>query len=119
MAINLFNSAWRCSLWSALLLSTTSGCWAQGPQTPPCGKLVVQQDAWVEGLHFKRGIYRIHTFGISCDKLLGEHGIFDQFLHQDQNTPLPKPWKYLSDAIGFPKFVAASGVGFRVQWLSD
>ncbi|KRO31697.1 MAG: hypothetical protein ABR64_03290, partial [Actinobacteria bacterium BACL2 MAG-121001-bin67] len=33
--------------------------------------------------------------------------------------PLPKPWKYLSEAIGAPKFSSGPGVGFRVQLISQ
>ncbi len=62
---------------------------------------------------------QINTFGIACEKVMGKYGLFDQFLSQDESTPLPKPWKYLSEAVGAPKFVAGPGVGFRAQRLSD
>ncbi|MSU46532.1 MAG: hypothetical protein EXS42_05280 [Lacunisphaera sp.] len=92
---------------------------AQGPQTPSCGTFIVEKDIKIQGHVFKRGKYQINTFGISCEKVMGKYGLFDQFLSQDENTPLPKPWKYLSKAVGAPKFVAAPGVGFRAQRLSD
>jgi len=92
---------------------------AQGPQTPSCGTFVVEKDMKIQGHVFKRGKYQINTFGIACEKVMGKYGLFDQFLSQDESTPLPKPWKYLSEAVGAPKFVAGPGVGFRAQRLSD
>jgi len=92
---------------------------AQGPQTPSCGNFDILKDAKIAGHEFTRGTYKINTMGISCEKVMGKYGLLDQFLSQDEQTPLPKPWRYLSDAVGAPKFVADVGVGFRVQKISD
>lgn len=103
------------SVLSAVILIPVPESFAQGPQTPSCGTFVVEKDTKIQGHVFKRGKYQINTFGIACEKVMGKYGLFDQFLSQDESTPLPKPWKYLSEAVGAPKFVAAPGVGFRAQ----
>ena len=81
--------------------------------------MALQKDAKIAGHVFTRGTYKINTMGISCEKVMGKYGLLDQFLAQDEQTPLPKPWRYLSEAVGAPKFVAATGVGFRVQKIAD
>ena len=96
-----------------------SSAFAQGPQTPSCGTFIVEKDSTIEGHLFTKGTYKINAIGISCEKVMGKYGLFDQFLSQDKSTPLPKPWKYLSEAVGAPKFVVAPGVGFRAQRIGD
>ncbi len=98
---------------------TTSGAMSQGPQTPSCGTFKVRQDKRVDGRLFVKGTYKLNAFGISCAKVIGKYGLFDQFLSQKSTTPLPLPWKSLTGAIGAPKFSAAPGVGFRAQRISD
>lgn len=120
---------WKTGSASALLLTagllalilTMAPARAQtgGPQTPACGNVKVQSAEVIDGRAFPSGTYRVNAFGISCAKVLGKYGLFDQFLSQDDSTPLPKPWRSLSQAIGAPKFAAAPGVGFRVQRISD
>lgn len=92
---------------------------AQGPQTPSCGTFAVRHDTAVDNRLFPKGTYRVHAIGISCEKVMGQYGLFDQFLSQEPGAPLPKPWKSLIGAVGAPKFAAAPGVGFRVQRISD
>ena len=91
---------------------------AQGPQTPSCGNYELAKDKKVDGTLFAKGTYQLNAFGISCEKVIGKYGLFDQFLSQKSTTPLPKPWKYLAGAVGAPKFSAADRVGFRAQLLS-
>ncbi|MEY3108673.1 MAG: hypothetical protein RL730_1024, partial [Actinomycetota bacterium] len=89
-----------------------------GPQTPPCGIYKVKKDEVIAGVKFPKGSYQINAFGISCSKVLGSKGLFAQFLKLKDKDPLPKPWKYLADAVGAPKFSSGPGVGFRVQSIS-
>jgi len=102
-----------------LLVLSASVVLAQGPQGPSCGTFVVHKDTKIENRLFLKGTYQVNTMGISCEKVMGQYGLFDQFLSQEAATPLPKPWKSLSEAIGAPKFAAAPGVGFRAQRVSD
>ena len=91
---------------------------AAGPQVPPCGTHKVSKNQIIAGQEFPKGIYQIHAFGISCSKVLGLKGLFKKFLRLKDQDPLPKPWKYLSDAVGAPKFSSGPGVGFRVDLIS-
>ena len=92
-----------------------------GPQTPPCGIFEVARTEIVSGQQFLKGRYQINTFGISCDEVMGEEGLFSKFLQLEDNEALPDPWRFLEGAVGAPKFVSGSapGVGFRVQMISD
>lgn len=95
------------------------GAQTAGPQTPSCGTFEVSEDETIDGRVFAKGTYRLHAFGISCAKVRGKYGLFDQFLSQDDTAPLPKPWRSLVGAVGAPKFAAAPGVGFRAERISD
>lgn len=88
---------------------------AAGPQTPSCGVYKVTTNEVIVGVVFSKGNYQINTFGISCKKVMGSKGLFAKFLKLKDKDPLPKPWRYLADAIGAPKFSSGVGVGFRVQ----
>ena len=88
---------------------------AAGPQTPSCGTYKVTTNEVIVGVKFPKGNYQINTFGISCTKVMGSKGLFAQVLKLKDKDPLPKPWRYLADAIGAPKFSSGIGVGFRVQ----
>ena len=90
-----------------------------GPQTPPCGIFEVPKAEVVSGQQFSKGRYQINTFGISCDEVMGDAGLFSQFLQLDDNEGLPDPWRFLEGAVGAPKFVSGPAVGFRVQRVSD
>jgi len=104
---------------AAALGIASTGASAAGPQTPSCGTFKVRNDETIDGRVFPKGTYRLNAFGISCAKVRGRYGLFDQFLSQDDTTPLPKPWQSLSGAVGAPKFTAAPGVGFRAQRISN
>ena len=73
----------------------------------------------VSGQQFLKGQYQINTFGISCDEVMGEEGLFSKFLQLEDNEALPDPWRFLEGAVGAPKFVTGPAVGFRVQRISD
>ena len=90
-----------------------------GPQTPPCGIFEVTKTEVVSGQQFSRGKYQINTFGIHCDEVMGDAGLFSQFLQLEDDEALPDPWRLLEGAIGAPKFVSGPAVGFRVQRISD
>ena len=90
-----------------------------GPQTPPCGIFKVTKTEVVSGQQFSTGRYQINAFGISCDEVMGDTGLFSQFLQLDDDEALPDPWRFLEGAIGAPKFVSGPAVGFRVQRISD
>ena len=90
-----------------------------GPQTPPCGMFDVAKAEVVSGQQFSKGRYQINTFGISCDEVMGNAGLFSQFLQLEDDADLPAPWRFLEGAIGAPKFVSGPAVGFRVQRISD
>ncbi len=90
-----------------------------GPQTPPCGIFEVTKAEVISGQQFPTGRYQINTFGISCDEVMGNAGLFSQFLELDDDADLPTPWRFLEGAVGAPKFVSGPGVGFRVQRISD
>ncbi|MGA0863427.1 MAG: hypothetical protein ACO3RB_05990 [Ilumatobacteraceae bacterium] len=105
---------------SALQSSSTENLVSGGgPQTPPCGIFEVTKTEVVSGQQFSVGRYQINTFGISCDEVMGDAGLFSQFLQLEDNEALPDPWRFLEGAIGAPKFVSGPAVGFRVQRISD
>ena len=102
----------------ALIPISTYSTSAAGPQTPSCGNYKVATNEVIVGVKFPKGSYQINSFGISCTKVMGSKGLFAQFLKLKDKDPLPKPWRYLADAIGAPKFSSAPGVGFRVQLIT-
>jgi len=102
----------------ALLPLSAYGNNHAGPKTPSCGNYKVSTNEIIAGIKFPKGTYQINTFGISCSKIMGSKGLFAKFLKLKDSDPLPKPWRYLADAIGAPKFSSAPGVGFRVQLLT-
>ena len=110
---------------AALAVATTtltiaaSGAVSAGPQGPNCGTWKVRNDERIDNLLFPKGTYRLNAFGKSCATVSVKYGLFDQFLSQDDSTPLPKPWKSLTGAVGAPKFSAAPGIGFRAERISD
>ena len=75
---------------------------AAGPQTPSCGNYKVTTNEIIAGVKFPKGTYQINAFGISCTKVMGSKGLFAQFLKLKDKDPLPKPWRYLVDAVGAP-----------------
>jgi len=99
--------------------STANQVRGAGPQTPPCGIFEVTKTEVVSGQQFSAGRYQINTFGISCDEVMGDAGLFSQFLQLEDNEALPDSWRFLEGAIGAPKFVSGPAVGFRVQRISD
>jgi len=86
-----------------------------GPKTPPCGIVEVTTDEVIAGVRFPKGNYQINVFGMSCEEVMGEEGLFSMFLQLGDNDALPEPWSYLNGAVGAPKFVKGTGVGFRVE----
>ena len=106
-------------LLSLIPFSANSNSHGAGPQGPPCGIYKVKKNEVIVGVNFPKGSYQINSFGISCSKVLGKKGLFAKFLKLKDKDPLPKPWKYLSEAIGAPKFSSGPGVGFRVQLISQ
>ncbi len=90
-----------------------------GPQTPACGFVDVMTAEAISGQQFPAGRYQINTFGISCDEVMGDNGLFNEFLQLGDDAALPQPWRYLEGAVGAPKFVKGAGVGFRVERISD
>lgn len=106
------------TLTAAVFAIAASGAIAAGPQGPSCGTFEVLNDEKIDAREFPKGTYRLNAIGISCAKVVGKYGLFDQFLSQDDTTPLPKPWKSLAGAVGAPKFSAAPGVGFRAQRIA-
>ena len=100
-------------------LSTVPAAPTGGPKSPSCGLFRVTSTEVIAGQTFLSGQYQINTFGISCDEVMGDTGLFSQFLKLDDNEELPKPWRYLEGAVGAPKFVSEPSVGFRAQRISD
>ena len=90
-----------------------------GPQTPACGFVQVLTDEVIVGVQFPKGKYQINVFGMTCGEVMGDKGLFNQFLQLGNDDPLPAPWIHLKDAIGAPKFVKSTNVGFRVQRVGD
>ncbi|MEI7550585.1 MAG: hypothetical protein WCJ91_08950, partial [Actinomycetes bacterium] len=88
----------------ALIPISTYSATAAGPQTPNCGNYKVTTNQLIANVQFPKGTYQINAFGISCTKVMGSKGLLAQFLKLKDKDPLPKPWRYLSDAIGAPKF---------------
>ena len=88
-----------------------------GPQEPPCGTIEISEIGIISGQQFQNGTYLIHSFGMACDQVMGDNGLFMSFLRLD-GAQLPDPWKYLEGAVGAPKFAAGPAVGFRVQRIS-
>jgi hypothetical protein len=101
-----------------LIPTSTYGNDHAGPKTPSCGDYKVTKKEVIVGVKFPKGTYQINTFGMSCSKVMGKKGLFSKFLKLKAKDPLPKPWRYLADAVGAPKFSSGPGVGFRVQLLS-
>ncbi len=99
--------------------SLLAGCGEAGPQTPSCGLAEVTTDEVIADVQFPKGQYQINTFGMGCDEVMGEAGIFNQFLQLEDNEPLPAPWYHLSDAVGAPKFVQGPDIGFRAERVGD
>jgi hypothetical protein len=114
----MFTTAAALVLAAAALGMAASGAVAAGPQGPSCGTFRVREDQKIEGRLFPKGTYRLNAMGLSRAKVAGKYGLFDQFLGQDDATPLPKPWESLIGAVGAPKFSAAPGVGFRAQRIA-
>ena len=104
---------------SLIPFSANSNSHGAGPQGSPCGTYQVKKNEVIAGVNFPKGSYQINAFGISCSKVLGKKGLFAKFLKLKDKDPLPKPWKYLADAVGAPKFSSGPGVGFRVQLISQ
>ena len=85
-----------------------------GPQEPPCGTIEISENGIISGEQFPRGTNVIHSFGIACDEVLGDDGLFMNFLRLE-GAPFPKPWSFLEGEVGAPKFVTGPAIGFRVQ----
>ena len=102
-------------LQSSLLCFIAFSSNGQGPQTPPCGIAEVKTNKVIAGVKFPKGKYKINVIGIACEEVMGETGLFNQFLQLKENDQLPNPWRYLKAAVGAPKFVKGPGVGFRVE----
>ena len=101
--------------------SQTPGSQTPGPQTPACGFVQVLTNEVIAGVQFPKGKYQINVFGMTCEEVMGDKGLFSQFLQLGDNDPLPAPWIHLKDAVGAPKFVksTSTNVGFRVQRVGD
>ena len=104
-----------------VLLLSISSCNKEdaGPQTPPCGIVEVSTDEVIAGVQFPKGQYQINVFGMSCEEVMGDEGLFNTFLKLGDNDVLPEPWSYLEGAVGAPKFVKGAEVGFRVERVDD
>ena len=96
-----------------------SGAVSAQPQTPSCGTFEVLEDTIVETRLFSKGTYVLHSIGVPCEEVIGEDGLFAKFLSLGDETPLPEPWKSLTEAVGAPKFATGPGFGFRAQRISD
>jgi len=103
-----------------VLISVTSCTEDAGPQTPPCGIVEVLTDEVIVGHQFPTGQYQINVFGMSCDEVMGDTGLFSTFLKLGDNEALPEPWSYLEGAVGAPKFVKGQDaeVGFRAEKIN-
>ena len=91
---------------------------ATGLETPSCGNYKLRTNEVIAGVKFPKGTYQINSFGISCTKVMGAKGLFAKFLKLKDKEPLPKPWSYLADSVGAPKFSSRPGVGFRAQLVT-
>jgi hypothetical protein len=107
------------SLALTLIPISTNSTIAAGPQTPSCGNFKVTKNSSIVGIEFRKGSYQVNAFGISCKKVMGSKGLFAKFLKLKNNKSLPKPWRYLADAVGAPKFSSGPGVGFRVEQITS
>ena len=103
---------------TALIPITSYSTMAAGPQTPSCGNYKLTTNEVIAGVQFAKGTYQINSSGISCSKVMGSKGLFAQFLKLKDLDPLPKPWYYLEEAVGAPKFSSGSGIGFHVQLIT-
>lgn len=90
-----------------------------GPKTPPCGIAEVKSNKVIAGVEFPKGKYKINVIGIACEEVMGEIGLFNQFLQLKENDQLPNPWRHLKAAVGATKFVKGPGVGFRVERVNE
>ncbi|MEK9739858.1 MAG: hypothetical protein VW262_01585, partial [Flavobacteriaceae bacterium] len=61
----------------------------QGPKTPVCGFVQVLTDEVIAGVQFPKGKYQINVFGMTCEEVMGDKGLFIQFLQLGDNDPLP------------------------------
>jgi len=104
---------------SILLCAICFSTYGQGPKTPPCGIVEVKTNEVISGHQFPKGQYKINVIGISCEEVMGDTGLFAKFLKLGENEKLPEPWRYLEGAVGAPKFVKETGVGFRVERVAD
>lgn len=105
-----------------VVLVTVTGCSKDeepGPQTPPCGIVEVTTNEVIVGVKFPKGKYQINVFGMPCEEVMGEAGLFNKFLQLGENDLLPEPWTYLDGAVGAPKFVKGTGIGFRAERVGD
>ena len=102
-----------------VVMSETSCTKDAGPQTPPCGIIVVANNEVIVGHEFASGQYQINVFGMACEEVMGDSGLFNQFLQLEDDDLLPEPWSYLEGAVGAPKFVMGDGVGFRAERVGD
>ena len=109
----------KISLQSILVCCISFSSYGQGPQTPPCGIVEVTTIEVIAVVQFPKGQYQINVIGMSCEEVMGEKGLFSQFLKLNNNDELPEPWRYLKGAVGAPKFVMGPGVGFRVERIAD
>tara|TARA_B110000977_G_C11072719_1_gene490111 strand:+ start:2379 stop:2603 length:225 start_codon:yes stop_codon:yes gene_type:complete len=73
----------------------------------------------IAGQQFTKGQYQINVFGMTCEEVMGEEGLFNTFLHLGDNDVLPEPWSYLEGAVGALKFVKSPEVGFRAERIAD
>jgi hypothetical protein len=115
---NKKNKLMKSLLLLGVLISVTSCNKEAGPQTPPCGIVELTTNEVIAGVQFPIGQYQINVFGMSCEEVMGDTGIFNQFLQLGDNDPLPAPWSHLDDAIGQPKFVKSENVGFRAERIN-
>ena len=90
----------------ALILSATtaisvnSHSYAADPQGTSCGMYNLNKNEVIARVKFPKGSYQIYSYSIACNKVLGSKGFFNTFLKQKDKDPLPKPWKFLSSAVG-------------------
>ena len=110
----------------AVVLITVTSCSKEagvvtgaGPQTPPCGIFEITTNEVIAGHQFPKCKYQINVFGMSCEEVMGQEGLFSKFLQLGDNDVLPEPWSYLEGAVGAPKFVKGTGVGFRAERIGD
>jgi hypothetical protein len=116
--MSLFQNLLVLILTLVLYFSLSNSAFSQ-PTTPPCGYVNVVNNKYIDGRYFEKGIYVVNAFGISCAEIIGNDGLFALFLSLPDNSPLPTPWTSLSEAVGEPKFSAGTGIGFRVQKISE